>query len=177
MSRPRFELSSSRTGVPSPTTSNAHGCQVHSLRSNHSLVFLNSFVSRSSISRGLLRPWDRRDRVHELAVLRLALEILMAKRRGGMYVASLSKSRQQPLWTCWTGLQTVNSYHSARQISHPHLFSPTNATVFIPMLFPTDTKLEGRPIAQAVSRRHPTATARVRGKVRPCGICDGQSGT
>jgi hypothetical protein len=36
---------------------------------------------------------------------------------------------------------------------------------------------EGRAIAQAVSRRLPTAAARVRSQVRSCGICGGQSGT
>jgi hypothetical protein len=35
----------------------------------------------------------------------------------------------------------------------------------------------GRAIAQAVSRRFPTAAARVRSQVRSCGICGGQSGT
>jgi hypothetical protein len=35
----------------------------------------------------------------------------------------------------------------------------------------------GRAIAQAVSRRLPTAAARVRAQVRSCGICGGQSGT
>jgi hypothetical protein len=35
----------------------------------------------------------------------------------------------------------------------------------------------GRAIAQAVSRRLPTAEARVRAQVRSCGICGGQSGT
>jgi hypothetical protein len=35
----------------------------------------------------------------------------------------------------------------------------------------------GRAIAQAVSRRFPTAAARVRTQVRSCGICGGQSGT
>jgi hypothetical protein len=35
----------------------------------------------------------------------------------------------------------------------------------------------GRAIAQAVSRRLPTATARVRAQVRSCGICGGRSGT
>jgi hypothetical protein len=35
----------------------------------------------------------------------------------------------------------------------------------------------GRAIAQAVSRWLPTAAARVRSKVRSCGICGGQSGT
>jgi hypothetical protein len=35
----------------------------------------------------------------------------------------------------------------------------------------------GRAIAQAVSRRLPTAAARVRSQIRPCGICGGQSGT
>jgi hypothetical protein len=32
-------------------------------------------------------------------------------------------------------------------------------------------------MAQAVSRRPPTAEARVRSRVSPCGICGGQSGT
>jgi hypothetical protein len=35
---------------------------------------------------------------------------------------------------------------------------------------------EGRIIAQAVNRRLPTAAARVRARVRSCGICGGQSG-
>jgi hypothetical protein len=35
----------------------------------------------------------------------------------------------------------------------------------------------GRAIAQAVSRRFPTAASRVRAHVRSCGICGGQSGT
>jgi hypothetical protein len=35
----------------------------------------------------------------------------------------------------------------------------------------------GRAIAQAVSRRLPTAAARVRAQVRLCGICGGQLGT
>jgi hypothetical protein len=32
-------------------------------------------------------------------------------------------------------------------------------------------------MAQVVSRRPPTAEARVRARVNPCGICGGQSGT
>jgi hypothetical protein len=36
---------------------------------------------------------------------------------------------------------------------------------------------KGRAIAQAVSRRLPTAAVRVRAQVRSCGICGGQSGT
>jgi hypothetical protein len=32
-------------------------------------------------------------------------------------------------------------------------------------------------VAQAVSRRSPTAEARVQSRVTPCGICGGQSGT
>jgi hypothetical protein len=36
---------------------------------------------------------------------------------------------------------------------------------------------EGRAIAQAVSRRLPTAAARIRGRFRSCGICGGQSDT
>jgi hypothetical protein len=35
----------------------------------------------------------------------------------------------------------------------------------------------GRAIAQAVSRRLPTAATRIRAQVRSCGICGGQSGT
>jgi hypothetical protein len=37
--------------------------------------------------------------------------------------------------------------------------------------------MEGRDIGQAVSRRLPTAAARVRAQVRSRGICGGQSGT
>jgi hypothetical protein len=35
----------------------------------------------------------------------------------------------------------------------------------------------GRAMGEAVSRRPPTAEARVRSRLRPCGICGGQSGT
>jgi hypothetical protein len=35
----------------------------------------------------------------------------------------------------------------------------------------------GRAVAQAVSRRLPTAAARVRAQVRSCGICGGHSGS
>jgi hypothetical protein len=38
-------------------------------------------------------------------------------------------------------------------------------------------KVFGRGMAQAVSSRSPTAEARVRSRVSPCGICGGQSGT
>ena len=37
--------------------------------------------------------------------------------------------------------------------------------------------MEGRAIAQAVSRQPLTAEAQVRSRVGPCGICGGQSGT
>ena len=37
--------------------------------------------------------------------------------------------------------------------------------------------IEGRAMAQAVSRRSLTVKARVRSRVSPCGICGGQSGT
>jgi hypothetical protein len=37
--------------------------------------------------------------------------------------------------------------------------------------------LSDRAVAQAVSRRLPTAAARLRAQVRSCGICGGQSGT
>jgi hypothetical protein len=38
-------------------------------------------------------------------------------------------------------------------------------------------QIVGRAMAQAVSRLPPTAEARVRSQVSPCGICGGQSGT
>jgi hypothetical protein len=41
----------------------------------------------------------------------------------------------------------------------------------------TRCPLNDRAIAQAVSRRLPTAAVRVRAQVRSYGICDGQSGT
>jgi hypothetical protein len=37
--------------------------------------------------------------------------------------------------------------------------------------------IQGRAIAQEVTRRLPTAATRFRAKVRSCGICDGQNGT
>jgi hypothetical protein len=46
-------------------------------------------------------------------------------------------------------------------------------TVLVPELLP----FQGRVTAQAVSRRLPTAAARVRTQVRSCGICGGQNGT
>jgi hypothetical protein len=47
------------------------------------------------------------------------------------------------------------------------------------LIFNTICRLElcGRAMAQAVSRRPPTAEARGRSRVGPCGICGGQSGT
>jgi hypothetical protein len=42
---------------------------------------------------------------------------------------------------------------------------------------PCTEPVEGRTIAQVVSRRLPTAAARVRAQVRSCGICGAQSGT
>jgi hypothetical protein len=53
---------------------------------------------------------------------------------------------------------------------NPHPCSPVG-NVTIPCV------LLGRAIAQAVSRRLPTAAARVRARVWSCGICGGQSGT
>jgi hypothetical protein len=43
-------------------------------------------------------------------------------------------------------------------------------------MFPTNLRV-GRTIAQAVSRRLPTAAARVRAQLKSYGICGGQSGT
>jgi hypothetical protein len=44
-------------------------------------------------------------------------------------------------------------------------------------LYLQNATLDGRAMAQAVSRRPPTAEAWVRSRVSPCGICVGQSGT
>jgi hypothetical protein len=44
-------------------------------------------------------------------------------------------------------------------------------------LSPTTVRRRGSAIIQAVSRRLPTEAARVRARVRLCGICGGQSGT
>jgi hypothetical protein len=41
----------------------------------------------------------------------------------------------------------------------------------------TVTEGVGCAMAQVVSRRPPTAEARVRSRVSPCGICGGQNGT
>jgi hypothetical protein len=59
-------------------------------------------------------------------------------------------------------------------------FSPRRSRNISPRASVSDiilTKVVARAIAQAVSRRLPTAVARVRAWVRSCGICGGQSGT
>jgi hypothetical protein len=52
-----------------------------------------------------------------------------------------------------------------------------NVRLFCYIISPCVTLYVGRAIAQAVSRRRPTAAARVRAKVSSCGICGVQSGT
>jgi hypothetical protein len=52
-----------------------------------------------------------------------------------------------------------------------------NCGQFLGQLNNHQLQLVGRAIAQAVSRRLPTAMARVRAQVKSCGICGGQSGT
>jgi hypothetical protein len=49
--------------------------------------------------------------------------------------------------------------------------------VIINWQFPGQSPVWGRAMAQAVSRRPPTAEAQVRSRISPCGICGGQSGT
>jgi hypothetical protein len=51
------------------------------------------------------------------------------------------------------------------------------AHLILDLLILVTFDLKGRAIAQAVSRRLPTAAARVRIQVRLCEICGGQSGT
>jgi hypothetical protein len=52
----------------------------------------------------------------------------------------------------------------------------TNGGVAMPLRVSLRSILNGRAIAQVVSRRLPTAAARVRAQVTSCGICAGQSG-
>jgi hypothetical protein len=56
------------------------------------------------------------------------------------------------------------------------IFTATTVRISDPARLTYVSKL-GRVIAQAVSRRLPTAAARVRAHVRSCGICGGQTGT
>jgi hypothetical protein len=56
-------------------------------------------------------------------------------------------------------------------------YSPWSSLLKSPVIsFPLSPNI-GRAIAQAVSRRLPTAAARDRAQVRSCGICGGRSGT
>jgi hypothetical protein len=52
-----------------------------------------------------------------------------------------------------------------------------NPCLLAVLLFQDQVMYQGRAIAQAVSRRLPTAAARVLSQVRSCGICGRQSGT
>jgi hypothetical protein len=86
------------------------------------------------------------------------------------------------------------SYHSyclsnrdVTAYSPPHSFSlfaysklcvfPHSTSPLTRWLRQTVTQNSGRAIAQAVSRRLPTAAARVRYQFRSCGICGGYSGS
>jgi hypothetical protein len=69
--------------------------------------------------------------------------------------------------------------HSHSSVAEYNTWSYTSAPahVFVAGCLITYFYLRGRAIAQAVSRRLPTAAARVRVQVRSCGICGGQSGS
>jgi hypothetical protein len=57
-----------------------------------------------------------------------------------------------------------------------HCFQDNGSWIAITLT--KSSKMEsGRAMAQAVSRRPPTAEARVQSRVSPCGICGGQSGS
>jgi hypothetical protein len=65
--------------------------------------------------------------------------------------------------------------YSGQPMSNPH-----PPTIFLRLVLILSSYLHlglGRAIAQAVSRRLPTAVIRVRSPVKSCGICGGQSGT
>jgi hypothetical protein len=80
-------------------------------------------------------------------------------------------------------LLAANS-HGQEYFMHP-LYACRCLTYYNPILKQNVIKLnrysnsrsEGRAIAQVVSRRSLTAEARVRAPVNPCGVCGGQSGT
>ena len=96
-------------------------------------------------------------------------------------VSSSSKVHVQKFSALLTQYVTRLQFHSSLPTtqlqlqSRPHKFAynvrrvPINARCF--------QVQKGRAMAQAVSRRPPTAEARVRSQVNPCGICGGQSGT
>jgi hypothetical protein len=70
------------------------------------------------------------------------------------------------------GLDVRRSHFQKKKCPSHYFQSSRGASVSNPV----STRGVGRAIAQAVSRRHPTAAARVRAHVRSCGIC-GQCGT
>jgi hypothetical protein len=83
----------------------------------------------------------------------------------------------RPVWGSFT--LPYLTYMSVYTHSHTHtnMVSQNSVTTRL-MLFPLLGVVSiGRAIAQAVSRRFPTAAARVRAQIRSCGICGGQSGT
>jgi hypothetical protein len=88
----------------------------------------------------------------------LFLEALFSHKLSAAYTEQLS---------CW--------FHFNVNPHHPVLASLThNGEVTLNGIM---TCVAGRAMAQAVSRRSLTTEARVRSRVSPCEICDGQSGT
>jgi hypothetical protein len=73
-------------------------------------------------------------------------------------------------WTCGFHYQMPGTGYPTSRCRWLSLFLATNASFCKLVIY------LGRAIVQAVSRRLPTAAARIRSQVRSCGICGGRSG-
>jgi hypothetical protein len=81
-------------------------------------------------------------------------------------------------YVCSTSLCPWTHKHSLCGLRNTYIYNSYCDNILIGIKVPLLTYGEnGRAIAQAVSRRLPTGAARVRARVRWCGICGGESGT
>ena len=77
----------------------------------------------------------------------------------------------------------MRTYRSGSGLDFRFVIKLTDGVYFVLRIFRDNyfymsvTDTLGRAMAQAVSRRPLAAEARVRSRLRPCGICGGQSGT
>jgi hypothetical protein len=87
------------------------------------------------------------------------------------------------MWVLWTPVATVSRIYISLKLSHLSSEKNVSCGLISPSTIDCRNQLQkwtllaGRALAQAVSRRLPTAAIRVRAQVRSCGICGGQSGT
>jgi hypothetical protein len=75
----------------------------------------------------------------------------------------------------WTSVKGHKGSVKGLRASRTQWLDPSFILFYAILFYSNPPK--GRAMAQAVSRRLPTAEARVRSRVIPCGICGGQSGT